>query len=100
MVKPISPQEVAAAKAASFPDAVFEAFNAQIAANFVGNKAKVPQEAIVVLIAEALDIPRQEVFDKGYLNVEEAYKAEGWKVVYDKPAYNESYGAFFEFSRA
>jgi len=42
---------------------------------------------------------RDEVFDKGWLNIEPMYRAAGWKVVYDKPAYNESYEPTFTFTK-
>jgi len=40
---------------------------------------------------------RAEIFDKGWLNVEEVYRAAGWAVEYDKPGFNESYSATFTF---
>jgi hypothetical protein len=46
-----------------------------------------------------LDVERAVVFDKGWLDVESIFRAEGWKVKYDKPAYCETYKAFFVFSR-
>lgn len=96
MTKPISPAEVAAAKREHIPAVVFEAFNAEIAANFTGGRAKVLQKDVVARLVEG-GMDRQVIFDKGYLNVEEAYRAEGWRVEYDKPGYNESYDASFEF---
>jgi hypothetical protein len=44
------------------------------------------------------DVERGEIFHRGWLDVEDAYRAEGWTVVYDKPGYNESYAASFTFS--
>ena len=37
------------------------------------------------------------LYEKHYLDVEDAYRKRGWIVDYDKPAYNETYDAFFEF---
>jgi hypothetical protein len=48
-------------------------------------------------MSKAGDLTRAFIFSKGYLNFEELYEAQGWKVVYDKPAYNESYKANFTF---
>lgn len=98
MSKPIRPEEIGAARKAIFPPAVFEAFNAEIAANYTAGRARVLQEDVVArLVAGGAD--RQTIFDKGWLNVEETYEAEGWDVEYDKPGYNESYGAFFIFTK-
>ena len=98
MSGPINPEEIGAAKRAQFPSAVFDAFNAEIAAKFSGGSARVLQKDVVARL-EAAGMDRREVFDKGYLNVEEAYRAEGWKVEYDKPGFNEFYDAFFIFRR-
>ena len=97
-VKPISPDEIGAAKRQHIPDAVFEAFNAEIALKFDNNRAKVSQKDILARL-EASGMNRAEIFEKGYLYVEEAYRMEGWEVSYDKPGYNENYDAIFEFKR-
>jgi hypothetical protein len=111
MTKPISPSEIGAYKAKSFPAYVFEAFNELIASNFSSGSATVYQkDAIQRILAKAnaddidddsdimpATLSRSEVFSRGYLNVEEAYRELGWKVEYDKPGYNESYDAHFIF---
>lgn len=97
--RPITPDEVADAKQASFPDEVFQAFNGLIAEKFSGGRAVVKQDDVVERIVSKLDCTRQEVFNKGWLNVEEAYRKAGWIVEYDKPGYNETYDAFFTFKQ-
>ena len=98
MSKPITPDEVASAKRAHIPDAVFDAFNAEIAAAFTAGSATVKQDKVVQRLIDG-GMERREIFDKGYLNVEEVYRDAGWNVTYDKPAYNESYSAFFVFKK-
>ena len=44
------------------------------------------------------DLQRQELFDKGWLDIEPLYRRAGWKVEYDKPAYYEDYQPNFTFS--
>lgn len=98
MSGPITPDQVGETKRLLFPQAVFDAFNAEIAATFSSGSAVVLQGKVVDrMIAAGID--RHDIFSKGYLNVEEAYKAEGWSVEYDKPGYNESYEANFTFRR-
>jgi hypothetical protein len=46
-----------------------------------------------------MGVSRQEVFDNQWLDIEDIYREAGWKVSYDKPAYNETYKAYFTFSR-
>lgn len=99
MAKPISPKDVQSVKDSILPDVVFEVFNALIVENWNGTCASVKQDEAVERIAKALDISRDAAFKHGYLDVESVYSKAGWKVKYDKPAYNESYDAYFVFSK-
>jgi len=40
---------------------------------------------------------RDEIFDRGWLDVEDLYRISGWRVEYHKPGYNETYEPTFEF---
>ncbi len=101
MNKPITPQEVAAVKAASFPPAVFECFNKRIAEAWDGTRSVVFQRQVGLDIADAAQVDTRTVDEKHWLDVEDAYRAAGWKVTYDKPDYNEQGGeARFVFERA
>jgi hypothetical protein len=99
MSKPIRPQDVGAAKTECIPAAVFDAFNAEISARFSGRSATVMQEAVVARLVDG-GMKRSEIFAAGWLNVEEEYNASGWKVRYEKPGFNESGSAYFEFVAA
>ncbi len=94
---PISPSEVASKKAETLPDAVLESFNELITAQFTGGSITIRQDDVVALM-EKKGVNRKDIFDNGYLNVEEPYRAAGWKVKYDKASYNESYPANFTFT--
>lgn len=96
-VRPIKPSEVAAEKAKVFPDAVFESFNEIIAQASTGGSVTIKQADVVELMVKK-GLKEEEIQRSGWLNIEEAYRAAGWKVEYDKPAYNESYPATFTFS--
>jgi hypothetical protein len=97
MPGPIKPSEID--KQNVIPEQVFEVFNELITRNWDGHQAVVSQNALVENIACALQLKRHEVFDRNLLEVEDAYRKAGWLVEYDKPAYNESYGAFFRFKK-
>ncbi len=107
MTKPISPSQVGAAKASVFPPEVFQAFNELIARNSVDGCAVVKQDDAVARIAELMgerlhedpQCRRAVAFERHYLDVEDAYRATGWTVEYDKPGYNETYSATFTFSK-
>lgn len=100
MSKPISPDAIGAEQAVQFPAAVFDAFNAEIASRFSNDRATVLQAAVVTRLVAGGAFTRKEIFESGYLNIEEAYRAAGWDVEYDKPGYNESGEAKFVFTRA
>lgn len=103
----VTPATIAEKKKQVIPKEVFDAFDELIAANYDGDGATVMQNEVIALIltnfnkgkSEAEYITRQTIFDKNWLNVEEVYRNAGWRVNYDKPAYNESYEASFEFLR-
>jgi hypothetical protein len=102
VIKPISPKEIGAYKAKVFPDFVLESINELIAENFTNSRAVVLQKDIIARISskmdgDSYDMKRKMIFDKGWLNFEEIYRDSGWKVSYDKPAYNENYDANFTF---
>jgi len=101
MVKPINPNDIGEAKKKVIPDKVIEAFNELIAEQYTNGRAVVKQKDVVSRIRQKmlLDDDDRSIFDNGWLNVEELYQTEGWKVTYDKPAYNESYAATFEFRK-
>lgn len=96
-VRPIKPSEVVKGKEAVYPGVVFEAFNELIAKNFSGGSSTIKQDDVVALMVKK-GLKRQAIFDDHFLDVEEVYRDSGWKVEYDKPAFNESYPATFKFS--
>jgi len=100
-VKPITPDEAHVKKIESIPAPVIKIFNDLIVANYsqITKEAHIKQDDAVSKIVEEMDITRHEVYERGYCDVEEIFRKAGWKVMYDKPAYNESYDAFFVFSR-
>lgn len=97
MVKAIRPVEVASTKAGLLPDGVIEVWNALIAKNFSNGKATVLQNEAVAALMEKMSVDRQYVFEMKWLDIEDVYRDQGWDVVYDKPAYCETYEANFTF---
>lgn len=96
MTEPITPDEV---KVALKPDEVTQVFNELIQKYWNGSEATIKQDEIAKLIAKRMGISEKDLFDKHYLDIEELYRQNGWVVVYDKPAYNESYPPIFTFSK-
>lgn len=103
MTQPIKPTDVITFKATIIPDFVIEAFNKCIAKHYRNNVSIFTQNEVIAAIIELGGDKLPEINKRGYiftnkwLEVEEIYKENGWSVNYDKPAYNESYPAQFEF---
>lgn len=60
---------------------------------------QVRQEDIVSALCTMMTLTPTQVFDSGMLDFEEFYNKVGWKFTYHKPTYDESWKAYFEFSR-
>lgn len=101
MREPIRPEEAAARKLDCLPEEVIDAFNDLIAMHYDGIQAMFSQEEIVnALVDRGVIQHPQEAFDRHLLDVEPVYRAYGWTVTYDKPAYNEpGRRAWFTFAR-
>lgn len=100
MTKPITPGEVVSLKTDSIPGAIFEAFNAMIAKHWDGHAASFEQRAVVAEILQRFGgTTSEDIFANKWLDVEESYRAAGWRVEYDRPGYNETYEARFTFTK-
>lgn len=96
MVKPISPDE--ALKGKQIPEVVFEVVNSLLSEKFNGASVTIKENEIIkILVDQGLN--KQEIYDRHWLDIKESYRQVGWKVEYDKPGYNETYDAYFRFSR-
>ena len=99
MIKAFTPQEAASQHAANVPDFVIAAVNKLLAAKFTGRgSVTLLQKDIVAEITGSRDISSNALYDNHWLDFEPAFEKSGWKVVYDKPGYNESYEANFTFT--
>lgn len=95
MTKPITPDETESGK--HIPPIVIEAFNELIREG--GGRVLQKDAVALILVKAAGAVTLEEIFKNGWLDVEGAYRKAGWKVVYDKPAYCETYEANFTFTR-
>lgn len=82
-----------------FPEFVIQAFNDEIIAVSNGRVATVDQNKVMDrILALKPELTRNQVFENKWLDVEEFYRRAGWKVEYVKPAYYETFTAYFVFS--
>lgn len=95
--KALSPNQMRDYKIETIPSEVFEVFNLLIAENLSGKTSVVNQADVEKALVER-GFNKDEIFQKGWLDVEHFYKKQGWKITYDKPGYNESYKPSWVFS--
>jgi hypothetical protein len=101
MTGPITPDEALKILHIGYiPEVVFEIFNALLFARYSEEHAEVviTQEEVLVALNDK-GYSRADVYKKKWLDVEPLYEKAGWNVVYDKPAYCESYTPFWKFTR-
>ena len=96
--RPISPEEEKKKRIDCIPHIIFKVINELIITHFDGKKSIVRQDEILDKICtEETGLTHDKVFESHYLDVEEYYEEQGWKVTYGKPAYCENYDAYFKF---
>lgn len=102
MILPISPQEAAKSAEPVIPECIISATNKLLVRKLNGKSAKILQDEILKEACVGMDNPdayRKQIFANKWLDIEETYRKAGWKVTFDKPAYCESYEAFFIFEK-
>lgn len=95
-ILPIKPNQVKLAR--KIPEKVLEVVNEFIVKKFDGYSATLLQKDIVAELVKR-GMNRDEIFDNHWLDFEDSYRKAGWEVVYDKPAYCETYDAYFLFKK-
>lgn len=98
-VAAIRPEDAAKTKEGIFPDAVMDCWNMLVAKHFDGSSAVIKQDSAVRALMAAMQCERTLVFAEKWLDIEPVFEAAGWKVRYDKPAWNEGGEAIFYFSK-
>ncbi len=89
--RPITPEEVASNKASQIPEVVFEVFNALILETIGSGRVATIYEHDVVQRLKEVGVDSREVYKKGWLDVEGAYRDVGWKVTYEGPTYAQKF---------
>lgn len=94
----ITPQEILDNLDKIIPQVVFDAVNELLAEKYRGSQISIKQKEIITRI-QRLDkkLTDKVIFDNKYMDFEKVYRESGWVVGYDKPAYSESYDAYFTF---
>ncbi len=96
---PIKPEDLDLLKEESIPEWVFELFNNAIVKDWDGKESVVKQWQIVRDMVASGKCLENDIFDKGYLDVESVYRKVGWNVVYKKADYFDRNSSSFLFSK-
>lgn len=101
MTKPLSPKDVENAKATTgntIPQ-VIEAANELIAQRWNGYESRFFLHELAKLARSKLGWDEKKFFEDGDLDIEPIFRKAGWVVDFDRPGYNETYEAFFVFTK-
>jgi hypothetical protein len=96
--KPISPEQARKGHVNAIPDVVFDVFNLLLTERYDEVAIAIRQQEVVDLL-ENRGLDTNEIFRKRWLDIEPCYRDAGWEVVYDSPAYNESYEPTWTFRK-
>lgn len=98
MPGPISPDGIAG-DSSRIPDKVFEIFNQLLRMKWNGTSAVITlKEFRDALLAAGFTLERIKA--ERLLDIEEAYRAQKWKVFYDQPGFNETHQPRYIFSKS
>lgn len=97
-IKPILPNEVQEVKNSMIPEGIIKIFNDLIVMKWNGYAASFTQDEAVKLCEEA-GFNMKQVYANKWLDIEPLYRSLGWNVKWDKPGYNDSYSAHWEFTK-
>lgn len=103
-ITPITPDEVSAKKIEAINPIMIKAVNELIVKNWNGSYSTFKQKDLVSLYLELAGMyntesNREKLHTDKQLDIEELFEAHGWKVVYDRPAWNETYPTTFTFEK-
>lgn len=94
-----SPNDAIARHGETIPEEILGIVNDFLVARVHRKSFIISQQEIVDKLS-LTSITEAEALDKGWFDFEDAYRRRGWRVTYDRPGFNESYGAFWRFQVA
>lgn len=100
MMKVYTPEDVMNKCNEMIPDFVITAFNDLLTENYADKGTVIKQDdAIRRILQYSMDdeLTREIIFKKRWLDIEPLYRRKGWKVDYEKPAFDERFEPYFIF---
>lgn len=103
--KPLTPDEVQTLHHKNIPSEVIEAINELLVLKYRRPllDIRITQREIIdaaqIKFQSMIKRSTNEIFENGWMDFEPVFRNNGWDVSYDRPGWNESYEAFYLFSR-
>jgi len=103
-VKPLSPDDIMEGLDDIIPGFIIEAVNNLLKKKFRGSSCSIKQkdiesEIINIAFKEGKEITSGDIYDNKWMDFEAIFIKVGWKVIYHKPDYTESYDSYFDFKK-
>jgi len=96
--KAITPAEVEQRAKSEIPEEIIETINNLLIKKTRYGRCTLLRKDILAEIKNMHNITSTTIFENGWMDIEPLYRDAGWIVEYDKPGYNENYGAKFIFT--
>lgn len=98
-VKPYSPTDALENKKLAIPPVIIAAVNELLAARYSGRgSVTITQKELLDKVVDIIPGGSNTIFQMHYFDFEPLFEKTGWRVIYDKPGYNESYEPSWSFS--
>ena len=96
--QPIKRSEISVAKTSLIPDSIINAVNELIKKYWSGSQASFKQDELLALVLSTdSTLTKEKIFEEHLFDFEQVFRAEGWKVIYNKPGWDETYEPYFTF---
>ena len=99
-IKPIDVDKIDELFQKQIPECIIDAVNKLIISHYSPTKkeATIKQDEIRDMVVTE-EMSRNKIFKNNWLDIEDIYRNVGWIVEYEKPAYCETWDAYFVFKK-
>lgn len=98
-VKPYTPEEAVQHQITQIPDVVFEAVNRLLAKQALSSRIVIQKPDLIEEIRKLDGPDAQELYANKWLDIELAYRLNGWSVQYESPDWGSSGTGYFIFTK-
>lgn len=99
IIKPISPSELKDNLEKIIPKEVIESVNEILRENYRGSGSiTIKAKEIVNRISSKMDLTRETIYSRKYLDFENLYHKYGWNISYEQPDRDQSFDSYYTFT--